>query len=573
MRVELWAPDARDVTCILADSEVPLSRRVDPNRPGWWDGPDLPHGADYSFLVDGGGPYPDPRSAWQPYGVHGASKIFDASHFSWTDANWRGRDARGAVTYELHVGTFTAEGTFDAAAEQMPDLAAIGVEMVELMPVAPMPGRRGWGYDGVSLFAVYEEYGGPRGLQRLVDAAHAAGVAVTLDVVYNHLGPAGNYLAMFGPYFTDAHTTPWGWAVNLDQPGNHEVRRYIADNALRWFSDFHIDALRLDAVHALKDGSEEHMLAQLSGETADLAADLGRPLSLVAESDLNDANMVTGVDRGGVGMTAQWDDDYHHALHTYLTGERHGYYADFGSIEVLDTVARNVFLHDGTFSTFRGEVWGAPVPADMNRHRFVVCASNHDQVGNRALGDRPSARLSAGGQAASLAFVLLGPFTPMLFMGEEYGETSPFMFFTDHEADLGRAVSEGRMSEFGGHGWEVLYGGHVEVPDPQAEATFIGSKLSRASGGIHDDIRAWFATLVDVRSRTLAPEAWLRNPVSFAELAPRVARMHGPVTVVANLSPGPITVSLGTLVGSFGIATAHAGDIVVAPDAVALLAP
>jgi maltooligosyltrehalose trehalohydrolase len=547
---------------------------------GWWEGPWISSGTDYAFDVDGDGPYPDPRSPWQPYGVHDFSRMFNASAFAWTDAQWPGRDVRGAVTYELHIGAFTAEGTLDAITrERLRDLARRGIEMIELMPIASFPGNRGWGYDGVALYAVHEAYGGPAALQRFVDAAHAEGIGVCLDVVYNHLGPDGNYLAKFGPYFTSAHETPWGWAVNLDQPGSRGMRDFIIDNALRWFADFHIDALRLDAVHALVDDSPIHLLAELSVRTAALARQLGRPLSLVAESDLNEPATITPVGertaggKPGLGMTAQWADDVHHALHTYLTGERHGYYVDFGSIETLDKAYQQVFVHDGGMSTFRGKPWGAPVPASVDRRRFVVCASNHDQVGNRALGDRPSSALSPGAQAASLALVLLSPFTPMLFMGEEYGETRPFQFFTDHAEPLGSAVSAGRMSEFGGHGWDDLYGGDVVVPDPQAAETFERSQLRPPAEEhlpAHVAIESWCATVMSVRPLTLDDHSWLRYPVSVSEASARQLTMRGPVTIHANLSGEPMYVR-GPLLGTFGIVEAGADRFVLHPDAVALV--
>jgi maltooligosyltrehalose trehalohydrolase len=542
---------------------------------GWWRGPPVSAGDDYAFEVDGDGPFPDPRSAWQPHGVHGFSRAFDCSQFAWTDAAWAGRDARGAVTYELHIGTFTPAGTLDAIiGRQLKDLAARGVEMIELMPVAAFPGNRGWGYDGVALYSVHEAYGGPAALQRFVDAAHAEGLAVCLDVVYNHLGPDGNYLGQFGPYFTDAHETPWGWAVNLDQPGSEGMRAFIIDNALRWFEDFHLDALRLDAVHALVDDSPVHLLAELSGRTAALADRLGRPLALVAESDLNQPSMVTPVAEGGLGMTAQWADDVHHALHSYLTRETHGYYADFGSIETLDKAYRKVFVHDGGLSTFRGRTWGAPVPDDMDRQRFVVFASNHDQVGNRAIGDRPSSSLSPGGQAASLALILLSPFTPMLFMGEEYGETRPFMFFTDHDEPLGSAVSEGRMSEFAGHGWEGLYGGTVTVPDPQDRQTFMRSKLGPglgAAGTMQAALGDWMTHVMTARPLTLREGAWARHPVSVKEAGPRQLTMTGPVRVHANLSHEPMQVG-GTPLAAFGEFADCGDSFILAPDAVALVA-
>ncbi|MDN4482106.1 malto-oligosyltrehalose trehalohydrolase [Demequina lignilytica] len=573
--IRVWAPHASSVECRLGAGDdatlAPMSRGDD----GWWAGPAVPAGTDYAFVVDGGGPFPDPRSPWQPVGVHGPSRTFDAQAHAWNDGGWRGRDARGAVQYELHIGTFTPRGTLDAIDErQLADLARRGVEMIELMPVAAFPGERGWGYDGVSLYAVHAPYGGPAALQRLVDRAHAHGLAVCLDVVYNHLGPDGNYLAQFGPYFTDAHETPWGWAVNLDQPEAEGMRAFIVDNALRWFEDFHVDALRLDAVHALVDDSDRHILAELSDRTAELSERLGRPLSLIAESDLNDVRMVTPTADGGLGMDAQWADDVHHALHAYLTGETHGYYCDFGSIEALDKVYREVFVHDGSYSTFRGEDWGAPVPPDLDRRRFVVFASNHDQVGNRAIGDRPASRLSPGGQAASLALVLLSPFTPMLFMGEEHGETRPFMFFTDHDEPLGSAVSEGRMSEFAGHGWEQLYGGHVDVPDPQDRRTFLRSKLGAgvaATTGTNERIVAWLADVMDARRRTLDPAAWERHPAGASELGPRQLTMHGPVAVHANLSDSPMAVPAGEVLAAFGNVASGPEGVSLAPDAVALV--
>lgn len=573
----VWAPEARSVRAHVRhtgrdDTEISAMSK---SQDGWWTGPTVSAGDEYAFEVDDDGPFPDPRSAWQPHGVHAFSRVFDAADFAWTDSTWAGRDARGAVTYELHIGTFTPAGTLDAIiGRQLEDLATRGIQMIELMPVAAFPGDRGWGYDGVSLYAVHETYGGPAALQRFVDAAHAHGIGVCLDVVYNHLGPDGNYLSQFGPYFTDAHETPWGWAVNLDQPDARGMRAFIIDNALRWFDDFHIDALRLDAVHALVDDSQTHILAELSQRTAALSDRLGRPLSLVAESDLNQPRMVVPVAEGGFGMTAQWADDVHHALHSYLTGESHGYYSDFGSIEALDKAYRKVFVHDGAMSTFRGKPWGAPVPDDMDRQRFVVFASNHDQVGNRAIGDRPSSTLSPGGQAASLALILLSPFTPMLFMGEEYGETRPFMFFTDHDEPLGTAVSEGRMSEFAGHGWEDLYGGTVHVPDPQDRQTFLRSKLGPglgASGDIQATIEKWVTDVMAARDLTLRPGAWTRHPVSVNEAEPRQLTMRGPVSVHANLSATPMQVK-GNVLAAFGDTENVGETTTLAPDSVALVA-
>ncbi|MFI6427772.1 malto-oligosyltrehalose trehalohydrolase [Promicromonospora sp. NPDC050880] len=480
--LRVWAPRASRVDLVLSASGT--TEAMDTDAGGWWcSRRPLLAGTDYAFSLDGGPPRPDPRSPWQPAGVHGPSRTFDVHAHSWADGGWAGRDVLGAVVYELHVGTFTPEGTLDAAVGRLDHLADLGVDMVELMPVAAFGGHHGWGYDGVALWAVHEPYGGPAALQRFVDAAHARGLAVCLDVVDNHLGPSGNYLAEFGPYFTDQHQTPWGAAVNLDGDGSAEVRAFVVEKALRWFRDFHVDALRLDAVHALVDDSPRHVLAELSDAVAVLAAELGRPLSLVAESDVNDPRTVTLTGssfqgRAGYGMTAQWADDVHHALHTLLTGERQGYYVDFGTPETLAKALTGVFVHDGGWSTFRGRNWGAPVPADLDRRRFVVCSQNHDQVGNRALGDRPSRVLTPGALAVSAAVVLLGPFTPMLFMGEEWGATTPFQYFSDHEEpELAAAISRGRAAEFGGHGWAELYGADVVVPDPQARSTFEASRL------------------------------------------------------------------------------------------------
>jgi len=525
----VWAPAARRVELLLPEQgsgtfdgarREPL-RLVGAHVPGWWGyDHELPWGTDYGFAVDEGPGRPDPRSPWQPYGVHGPSRSFDAE-FAWTDGAWEGKDVRGEVLYELHVGTFTPQGTLDAAIGRLDHLVDLGVGAVELMPVAAFAGRRGWGYDGVHPYAVHEPYGGPRALQRFVDAAHARGLAVVLDVVYNHLGPSGNYLPEFGPYFTSAHDTPWGAAVNLDRSGSREVREWVIDNAERWFVEFHVDALRLDAVHALVDDSPTHVLAELARRVERVEQDLGRPLTLVAESDENDPATVLGVEQGGRGMDAQWADDVHHALHALLTGERHGYYVDFGSVAVLRKALTGVFVHDGTFSTFRGRPWGCPVPPGTDGHAFVVSAQNHDQVGNRARGDRPSATLDAGGLAVAAALVLVSPFTPMLFMGEEWGASTPWQFFTDHDdPDLARAVREGRAAEFADHGWSGGTGGDAQpVPDPQDPATRDASVLDwaeRHDGG-HARLLAWYRDLVALRARA---------DVRSGDLS--VVRVHGP---------------------------------------------
>lgn len=544
-RPRVWAPRPSRVDLLTDGQVAPMT----PAGDGWWVGPSpLADGTDYAFALDGGAPRPDPRSAWQPAGVHAASRTFDVGRHAWADAAWAGRDVRGAVVYELHVGTFTAAGTLDAAVERLGHLVDLGVDVVELMPVAAFPGTRGWGYDGVALYAVHEAYGGPAALQRFVDAAHGRGLAVCLDVVYNHLGPSGNYLGEFGPYFTDTHHTPWGQAVNLDGEGSAEVRAFVIENALRWLRDFHVDALRLDAVHALLDDSPRHLLAELSDAVAELAGELGRPLSLIAESDLNDVTTVTPTADGGMGMTAQWADDVHHAVHALLTGERHGYYVDFGTAGVLAKALTDVFVHDGQWSTFREQHWGRPVPPDVDGHRFVVFASDHDQVGNRALGDRPSARLDAGGLAIEAALVLCSPFTPMVFMGEEWGASTPWQFFTDHpEPELAAAIRAGRAAEFAGHGWAELYAGHVDVPDPQAESTFTGSRLDWTEPALpeHARLLAWYRDLAALRRREPDLASGDRAGTRVTHERDVVVVHRGAVRVLVNLGTGPVAVSVG----------------------------
>ncbi|QOR72912.1 malto-oligosyltrehalose trehalohydrolase [Ruania alkalisoli] len=534
--MRVWAPYAAESVEIEVDG---ARHSLTAQREGWWAlGHELPTGTDYAFVVDGSGPFPDPRSPWQPSGVHGPSRTFDPASHRWQDAAWTGRDVRGALLYELHVGTFTEAGTFDAAGERLGYLRDLGVEMIQLMPVAAFPGQRGWGYDGVALYAVHDTYGGPAALQRFVDAAHARGIAVSLDVVYNHLGPSGNYLARYGPYFTSGHTTPWGDAVNLDGTGSSEVRRFIVDNALRWLRDFHLDALRLDAVHALVDDSPTHLLAELADAVADLSCALGRPLSLIAESDLNDVRMVTPTRAGGLGMTAQWADDVHHAVHAYLTGERHGYYLDFGSPDTLAKALERVFVHDGGHSTFRGRDWGAPVPEDVDGHRFVVFTSNHDQVGNRGLGDRPAARLTDSQLAASAALLLGAPATPMLFMGEEWAASTPWLYMTDHgEPELAESVREGRAREFAEHGWDEIYGSGTHAPDPQDLQTAAASVLrwQERGTGRHARIEDFTRALIELRARTpdLRSGDRARTRVTATEEWALVRR--GAVTVAVNV--------------------------------------
>lgn len=498
MTFEVWAPRAQRVRLVLGDTEHPMTQLGG----GWWapatDPGPVPDGTRYGYrLDDDEQPLPDPRSRRQPDGVHGLSATFDATAHAWRDQAWTGRQLAGATIYELHVGTFTPEGTLDAVVSRLDHLAGLGVGFVELMPVNAFNGVHNWGYDGVLWSAVHEAYGGPAAYQRLVDACHQAGIGVIQDVVHNHLGPSGNYLPRFGPYLKDGRNT-WGDLVNLDGEGSAEVRRYILDSALMWLREHHVDGLRLDAVHALSDDSDVHLLEELATEVAALSAHQNRPLTLIAESDLNDARMVTPREAGGRGIDAQWSDDFHHAVHVALTGETDGYYADFAPLGALAKVLDRGFFHDGTFSSFRGRDHGRPVDTDrMPAWRLVVCAQNHDQVGNRARGDRTAEHLDEGRLLCAALLTLCSPFTPMLFQGEEWAAGTPFAFFTSHpEPELARATAEGRLAEFERMGWDP-----DEVLDPQDPATFVRSRLdwSELDHGRHARVLAGYRRLAALR--------------------------------------------------------------------------
>ncbi|MFF0261781.1 malto-oligosyltrehalose trehalohydrolase [Streptomyces microflavus] len=547
MRFEVWAPEADTVVLEAAEVRYPMER--DPEREGWWSAEaEAADGERYGFRVDDGPLLPDPRSRRQPDGPDGPSAVVDQGAYAWREG-WAGRRLNRAVLYELHVGTYTPEGTFDAAAARLGHLAELGVTHVSLMPVCPFPGTNGWGYEGVSLWAVHEPYGGPEGLKRFVDTAHGLGLGVILDVVHNHLGPSGNYLPAFGPYFTDTHHTPWGAAVNLDAPGSDEVRAFLLGSALAWLRDYRLDGLRLDAVHALADTRALTFLEELSTAVDALAVELGRPLGLIAESDLCDPRTTTPRQAGGLGLHAQWNDDFHHALHTALTGESQGYYADFARapLAALAKTVTSAFFHNGTWSSFRGRTHGRPV--DVSRtpaHRFVGYAQTHDQIGNRALGDRLAASLSPGLQACAATLVLTGPFTPMLFMGEEWGARTPWQFFTDHtDPELAEAVRNGRRREFGAHGWA-----EEEIPDPQDPATRDRSCLdwSEPEREPHARLLDWYRRLIALR-RTL-PD--LHDPdlaavkTAFDEDARWIAYRRGDLRIAVNLADKPAAIPLGS---------------------------
>jgi maltooligosyltrehalose trehalohydrolase len=469
----VWAPAVDRVDLLLAGT---APQRLAPGRDGWHElTTRAAHGEDYAFSLDGGEPRPDPAARWLPDGVHGRSRLYDPARFAWSEAErtWRAAPLAGAVIYELHIGTFTPEATLDGAIHRLAGLADLGVTHVEVMPVNAYNGDRGWGYDGVAWYATHEPYGGPEALARFVDACHRTGLAVILDVVYNHLGPSGNYLPEFGPYLTGSYATPWGAALNLDGPGSDPVRAYIVGNALQWLGDFHVDALRLDAVHGLIDTSAVHILAELADSVEQLSARLHRPLQLIAESDRCDPLTIRPREAGGTGMHGQWADDLHHAIHTAVTGERDGYYVDYDGLPDVARTYRRGFLFDGTrYSRHRGRTVGAPL-GDIPGHRLVTCIQNHDQIGNRAAGERLTALVDPALVRAAAVMLCASPTTPMLFMGEEFGATTPFQYFTSHpEPELADAVRNGRREEFATF---ADFADHV--PDPQDPATFTGSRL------------------------------------------------------------------------------------------------
>jgi maltooligosyltrehalose trehalohydrolase len=544
MTFDIWAPAASTLTLLLDGERHGMTATTG----GWWTAPEGLSGTDYGYLVDDDEmPLPDPRSRRQPGSVHGLSRTFN-SEFEWSDSSWTGRQLAGGVIYELHLGTFTLDGTLDSAIDKLDHLVSIGVDFVELLPVNGFNGDHNWGYDGVLWYTVDETYGGPAAYERFVDAAHARGLGVIQDVVYNHLGPSGNYLPRFGPYLRSGSSNTWGDSINLDELA---VRSYIVDNALGWFRDFHIDGLRLDAVHALVDDSPKHILQELSEETDALSAALRRPLTLIAESDLNDPKLITPREggSGGYGLQAQWSDDFHHAVHVALTGETSGYYADFARLDSLAKVMTRGFFHDGTYSSFRERDHGHPIDVqNMPSWRLVVANQNHDQVGNRAVGDRLSAQLDADQLAIAAVLTLAGPFTPMLFMGEEWGASTPWQFFTAHP-ELGTATAEGRIAEFAKMGWDPAV-----VPDPQDAETFERSKLDwdEPADGDHARLLQLYRSLAALRRDRpdLTDPRMTRLSTEFDDDAKWFA-LHraGPAgsstSVVVNFADFPVALSYG----------------------------
>ena len=542
----VWAPHCRAVRVRL--HEDGRSLWLTAGERGYHEATvaDVADGARYTLLLEDGTELADPASRSQPDGVHGPSAV-QAADFAWHDDAWRGLPLESLVLYELHVGTFTAEGTFDAVIPRLPALRELGITALELMPIAQFPGTRNWGYDGVFPFAAQSSYGGLGGLKRLVDAAHAVGIAVVLDVVYNHLGPEGNQLAQFGPYFTDRYRTPWGGALNFDGPGSDEVRAFFIANALQWIDECHIDALRLDAVHAIVDHSAYPFLRELADTVRARAAELGRTVLLIAESDLADPRVIREPARGGLHMHAQWVDDFHHALHALLTGERTGYYQDYGDLEHFARAWRQGFVYAGEFSSFRGRRHGQP-PADATPAQFVVFAQNHDQIGNRRAGDRLATLVELPALELAAAATLLSPFLPLLFMGEEYGEPAPFPYFVSHtDPELIEAVRRGRREEFAVFGWDR------EPPDPQDERTFRSAVLDweRRTRPPHRGLLALHRQLLALRrtepllTRCEHADVTIERPVAGEPLL-RVQRSAGDdaLLLLFNFADSPALVRL-----------------------------
>ncbi|MEX1334374.1 MAG: malto-oligosyltrehalose trehalohydrolase [Candidatus Limnocylindrales bacterium] len=561
MRSRVWAPAAGQVEVVIAGRRSPMTAEDG----GWWSGPEIGFETDYAFSIDGGPPRPDPRGERSPQGVHGPSRRVDHDAFEWQDAGFGPTPLAEGVVYELHVGTFSERGTFEGAIEHLDGLVELGISHVEVMPVHAFPGRRGWGYDVAGFFAVQEAYGGPEGLKRFVDACHGRGLAVILDVVYNHLGPEGCYLPAYGPYVTDRFRTPWGGAVNLGDAGADEVRRFIIDNALLWLRDYHVDGLRLDAVHAFIDLTATHLLEELAIAVDGLARQLDRSLVLIAESDLNDPRVLRSRELGGYGIDGQWSDDYHHALHTMLSGERDGYYEDFDGLADVVRALRRGWVYEGRYSRHRGRRHGRSSDG-LALERMLGYAQNHDQVGNRARGERLSQLVDPRALKVAAGLVVCGPFVPLLFQGEEWGASTPFLFFADFEDEaLGEAVRTGRRREFAAFGWEP-----EDVPDPLSEATFERSRLDRHELGVepHAGLLEWHRALIRLRRATSGPQSGTRPRVQADSEAGWLVAAVGARTVAANVSR-----SLRSVPVEPELAVALASDPAVSIDSGRLLLP
>ncbi|PYI67675.1 malto-oligosyltrehalose trehalohydrolase [Arthrobacter livingstonensis] len=550
-RFDLWAPEAGTVTLVAGDRRHSMTRRAGgaAGNSGWWTAAGAPAEGetDYGYLLDADTtPLPDPRSRRQPHGVHELSRTFDPSVHAWKDTQWKGRELAGAVIYELHLGTFTSVGTLGAAIEKLDYLSQLGIDFVELLPVNGFDGTHNWGYDGVLWYAVHEAYGGPAAYQKFVDAAHAVGIGVIQDVVYNHLGPSGNYLPRFGPYLQSGEGNTWGDSVNLDGPGSDTVREYILDNAGMWLRDYHVDGLRLDAVHAFKDSRAMQLLEEFGALADAVSAETGRPVSMIAESDLNDPRLIYRRNVNGDGLAGQWSDDFHHAVHANVSGESDGYYEDFTALGSLAKVLQQGFFHDGTYSSFRGRHHGRQInPALVGPAALVVCNQNHDQIGNRAAGDRPSQTLGYGQLALAAVATLMCPFTPMLFMGEEFGASTPWQFFTSYaDEELGDATASGRIKEFEQMGWDP-----ATVPDPQDDRTFTRSKLNwkEADDGDHARLLELYRRLISLRRANpeLSGAGFADTTVEFSEQDKWLVLHRGGLSIALNFSAVARQVPIG----------------------------
>jgi maltooligosyltrehalose trehalohydrolase len=541
MNFSVWAPTAESVELLWSEQRIPLQK----GEEGCWqvEVAGAQAGDRYRYSVNGGQPLPDPRSRWQPDGVHGSSALVDPQELRNLHASgFRARPLREAVIYEVHVGTFTPEGTYQAAQQKLAYLVGLGVTHVELLPVATFPGRHGWGYDGVDWYAPQPAYGTPQDLARFVAACQCHGLAVLLDVVYNHFGPDGNYLGAFAPYFTDRVQTPWGSAINFDDHDSDGVRSFVIDNALMWLRDYGFDGLRLDAVHAIFSFEAVHVLEDLASAVRELSVELNKDLVLIAESDLNDPRLVQPAARGGYGLSAHWSDDLHHAIHRFFTGERGGYYADFNGLKDIATALRSGYVYQGQYSAYRRRRHGRP-PKGVNSDQLVVFSQNHDQIGNRAQGERLSMLLQPAQLKAIAALILLSPFVPMLFQGEEWGAKTPFIYFTDHEnQELARLVTEGRTREFKAFSWQG------EVPDPQAAQSFMVSKLNWAEldEAGHAQLLAWYRRVIGLRHEMLDHLSKRRAQVAFNEASRWLRFGVGDLWVVLNADEEPQRVSLPT---------------------------